>query len=67
MTRKSITGYRVLLNRAPVSFKSSMQKRAAQSVCEAELYAAFICTQEMLYVKHVVESVCLKVELPMKS
>ena len=46
-------------------FKSATQKRAAQSVCEAELYAAFSCAQEMLYTKHVVESMGLKVKLPM--
>ena len=36
-TRKSITGFRVFLNGAPVMFKSATQKRAATSVCEAEL------------------------------
>ena len=46
-------------------FKSDTQKRAAQSVCEAELYATFSCAQEMLYTKHVVESMGLKVKLPM--
>ena len=66
ITRKSITGFRVLLNGAPVIFKSVTQKRAAQSVCEAELYAGFACAQEMLYVKHVIESMELKVKLPMK-
>jgi hypothetical protein len=45
-----MTRYRVLLNSAPVTFKSATQKRAAQSVCEAELYKAFVCAQEMLYV-----------------
>ena len=64
-TRKSITGYRVFLNRAPVMFKSVMQKRAATSVCEAELYAAYAAAQEMLYTKHVIESIGLKVKLPM--
>ena len=35
-TRKSISGYRVLLEGAPVMFKSSTQKFVALSVCEAE-------------------------------
>jgi len=65
VTRKSISGYRVMLNGAPVIFKSATQKRAAQSVCEAELYAAFACAQEMLYTKHVIESLGLKVKSPM--
>jgi hypothetical protein len=33
---KNISGYRVLLEGAPVMFKSSMQKSVALSVCEAE-------------------------------
>ena len=64
-TRRSITGFRVYLNGAPVSFKSVTQKRAATSVCEAELYAGYAVVQEMLYAKHVIESMELKVQLPM--
>lgn len=64
-TRKSISGFRVFLDDAPVIFKSATQKRAATSVCEAELYAGYAAAQEMLYAKHVVESLGLKVKLPM--
>ena len=39
-TRKSVTGFRVFLNGSLVKFMSATQKRAATSVCEAELYAA---------------------------
>ena len=60
-----MTGFRVFLNGAPVIFKSVTQKRAATSVCEAELYAGYAFAQEMLYGKHVVESMGLKVELLM--
>jgi hypothetical protein len=35
-TRKSISGYRVLLEGAPVMFKSLTQKSVALLVCEAE-------------------------------
>ena len=49
-TRKSISGYRVLLEVAPVLFKSSMQKSVALSVCEAEQTAEVLCAQDMLYV-----------------
>ncbi len=35
-TQKSISGYRVLLEGAPVMFKNSMQKSGTQSVCKAE-------------------------------
>ena len=64
-TRRSATGYRVFLNGTPVAFKSATQKRAATSVCEAELYAAYAVAQEMLYAKHVIESMEMKVQLPM--
>ena len=33
---------------------------------EAELYAGISCARDMLYVKHVLESLGLKVKLPMK-
>ena len=63
---KSVSGHRVLLNGAPVMFKSGTQRIVALSVCEAELYAGISCAQDMLYVKHVIESIGLKVKLPMK-
>ena len=64
-TRKSISGYRVLLEGAPVMFKSSTQKSVALSVCEAEQTAGVLCAQDMLYVRHILESMGLKVKLPM--
>ena len=45
--------------------KSATQKRRAQSVCETELNAGFSCAQEMLYTKHVLELIGLRVELTM--
>ena len=63
---KSVSGHRVLLNGAPVMFKSGTQRIVALSVCEAELYAGISCAQDMLYTKHVIESLGLKVKLPMK-
>jgi hypothetical protein len=64
-TRKSISGYRVLLEGTPVMFKSSTQKSVALSVCKAAQYSGVIRTQEMLYCKNVLESMGLKVKLPM--
>jgi len=64
-TRKSISGYRVLLEGAPVMFKSSMQKSVALSVCEAEQIAGVLCAQDMLYVWCILELMGLKVKLPM--
>ncbi len=64
-TRKSISRYRVLSEGAPVMFKSSMQKSVALSVCEAEQTAGVLCAQDMLYVRHILESMGLKVKLLM--
>ena len=64
-TRKSISGYRVLLEGAPVMMKSSTQKFVALSVCEAEQSSGVLCAQDMLYCKNVLESMGLKVKLPM--
>ena len=64
-SHKSVSGHRVILNSAPVMFKSGTQRIVALSVCEAKLYAGIACAQDMLYVKHVIESLGLKVKLPM--
>ena len=42
ITHRSVSGGRVMLNGAPVRFRSSMQKIVALSVTEAELYEAII-------------------------
>ncbi len=64
-TQKSISGYRVLVEGAPVMFKSSTQRSVALSVCEAEQTAGVLCAQDMMYVWNVLESMGLKVKLPM--
>ncbi len=63
--QKSISGFRVLLEGAPVMFESSTQKSVALSVCEAEQIAGVLCAQDMLYVQHILDSMELKVKLPM--
>jgi hypothetical protein len=64
-TRKSVSGFFVSLEDVPILAKSVGQKIVTLSVTEAELYAAVLCVQEMLYVKKVLESMGLEVELPM--
>jgi hypothetical protein len=64
-TRKSISGYRSLLEGAPVMFKSSTQKSVALSVCKEKQSSGVLCAQDMLYCKNVLESMGLKVKLPM--
>ena len=44
--------------------RSAMQKTVALLLCEAELNAAVLCVQDMLYAKNLLESIGLKVELP---
>ena len=64
-TRKSVTGYRVSLEDAPVAVKSGLQKIVSLSTAEAELIAAVQCAQEMLYVMRILEGMELKVKKPM--
>ncbi len=44
----------------PARFRSSIQKKMTLSVTEAELYAAFMTTQQMMYVLHVSELIGLR-------
>ena len=64
-TRRSVTGYAVYVEDAPVMVKSAMQKTVALSVTEVEIMAAVTCAQDMLYTVRVFESIGLQVELPM--
>ncbi len=45
--------------------RSAMQKTVALSSCKAELNAAVLCVQDMIYQKNKLESIGLKVEFPM--
>jgi hypothetical protein len=56
----------VWLNDAPISFISKMMSIVALSVREAELFAAVLCAQDMLFAMRILNSVGLKVKLPMK-
>ena len=64
-TRKSVTGYCIYLEDALIAVKSGMQKIVAISVTEAEVIAMVQAVQEMMYVKKLIESMDLKVKLPM--
>jgi hypothetical protein len=64
-TRKSISGFLVFLEGAPISMKSGQQNVVTLSSAEAELYAATQCAQDMLYAMRVLESMRLKVKKPM--
>jgi hypothetical protein len=45
--------------------QSVTQKTVALSVCEAEMNSAVLCAQDMIYLKHVFESLGLQVETPL--
>ena len=64
-TRRSVSGYVVYFEDAPVVVKSVMQKIVTLSSTEAELIAMVQCIQELMAVKKLLESLELKVELPM--
>ncbi len=55
ITHRSVSGGHVMSNVAPVQFRSSMQKIVALLVMAAELYAATMTAQDMLYLLHVLE------------
>lgn len=65
-TRKSVTGFTVFLEGAPVVMKCVGQKSVTLSTAESELASATACAQSMLYVMRVLESIGLQVELPME-
>ena len=64
-TRRSVSGWSVFLNGAPYTRKSKMQKFVTLSVTEAECVAATNCVQDMMFGKHFLEGMELKVKLPM--
>jgi hypothetical protein len=64
-SRKSVNGWAVWLCLAAVVFRSKMMPIIALSVTEAELFAATQCAQDMLFVMCILNSLGLKVELPM--
>ena len=65
-SRRSVNGWSTFLNGAPVSYRSKMMPIVALSVTEAELFSAVLCAQDMLFVMRIVNSLGLRVKLPMK-
>jgi hypothetical protein len=52
-SRKSISGYSVFLEDAPISMKSGQQKSVTLSTAEAKLVSGTQCAQDMLFVMRV--------------
>jgi hypothetical protein len=65
-TRRSVNGWAVWLNDALITFRSKMMPIVALSVMEADLFAAVLCAQDMLFAMRILQSIGLKVKLPMK-
>jgi hypothetical protein len=60
---KSTSGFCVPLNGTNILCVSRKQKATAQSSCEAELYAAGICTMDVIWIRNFLQDL-LKLKLP---
>ena len=60
-----MTGCRVLLNGAPVVWRSATQKHVPLSVTEADMGAGVTCVRDMMYVYNLMSSMGLQVQLSM--
>ena len=64
-TRRSVTGYSILLNGAYVDWKSKMQQCITLNSTEVEYVGASQTAQQMLFAQRILESLGLKVKMPM--
>ncbi len=64
-TRRSVSGYVLYLEDEPTMHRSATQKTVVLSSCEAELNAAVLNEQDMMYQRNMLDSIGLKVELHM--
>ncbi len=62
--RHSVSGHMMYLEGVPAMFKSSTERTVSLSTTKAETYTGVTCVQDMLYMKNLLESLGLKVKLP---
>ena len=62
---RSISGKRIFVNNITISFRSATQKFVTLLVPEAKIAAGVMVAQDMMYIYQSLESLQLKVELPM--
>eukprot|EP00961_Rhodomonas_salina_P032743 441428-Rhodomonas_salina.2 len=63
-TRRSVTGYVLMLNGRAVSWQLVRQQVTALSTAEAEYYAASVAGTDITYVRHLLEEIGYKQEEP---
>jgi hypothetical protein len=63
--RRSVSGYSSFLEGCVINTKSRTQPITSLSVTEAELVSATECAQDLMFAKHVMVAMGLKVQLPM--
>ena len=52
-TRRSVTGYIIMMNNAPISWKSSLQRRVSSSSTEAEYRALHEASKEAIWLTRI--------------
>jgi hypothetical protein len=63
-TRISVYGYVIYFCGAPVAWKSKSGRTVTLSSTEAEYFGISECAKELIFLKHVIESMGIKVKLP---
>ena len=64
-TRISVGGHSTTVNGVTTAKKSARQRTVSLSITEAELISAVECAQEMVFQMNILESVNLRVQIPM--
>jgi hypothetical protein len=65
-TRVSVYGFVIYFCGAPISWKSKPGKSVTLSSTEAEYFAMSECAKELIFIKNVLESMGIKVKLPIE-
>src|SRR5687767_2642711 len=64
-SRRSNNGWSTFLCKSPVNFCSKMTPIVALSVTKAELFAAVLCPQDIMFVMRIRHSISFDIKLPM--
>ena len=65
-TRISVYGFVIYFCGSPIAWKSKSGKTVTLSSTEAEYYGISECAKELIFVKHIIESMGIKIKLPIK-